>query len=717
MSSPVEVIAGLTVGTVESVAPDEIGVQLDFDAPQATALNTGQPSRFPRINGFVLIPNESGAVVGLVTWLGVERAGRLKQTRSGDFGLVDLPFPIRKITINPVATLRTRSTGPAPVYELARGVAVFPSVGDPVLLPTVDQLRAIVESQGANRRVRIGTSPLAADAVVAVDPDKLFGRHLAVLGNTGSGKSCSVAGLIRWSLEAAKEERQRQGAEGEPNARFIILDPNGEYSKTFSDLGGAVRVFRATFGAQETGEVSLPFTVPAWMWNGHEWSAFAQAAPGVQRPLLLRGLRGLRSGAGAPEDSATSLAQLVAAYKAWLMHILSLGPTSFGQDWRGKQDAGGFLRTLEREMASQTARFPDHAEDVRQIAAAAGALAQERQFDWKGGVAYQAFTDGDFVAVGEALDVLISKLPKVAAPYGPGEDAPVAFDVDTLAEYLDVLSKSEDFSQAAQHVPMLLTRIRTMLGDPRLAPIINPATQLTLAEWLADYLGEDGSDSGQIVVVDLSLVPADVLHLAIAVIGRLVFEASQRYRKLYSRELPTALVLEEAHSFIRRAPAADTGESPAAAVCRETFEKIAREGRKFGLGLVLSSQRPSELSPTVLAQCNTFLLHRIVNDRDQELVSRLVPDKLGALLSELPSLPSRQAILLGWATPVPVLVEILELPPEQRPRSDDPAFWGVWTGADARPVAWGEVAADWTKGPAGPEPAGPEPAGPEEAGS
>ena len=181
----------------------------------------------------------------------------------------------------------------------------------------------------------------------------------------------------------------------------------------------------------------------------------------------------------------------------------------------------------------------------------------------------------------------------------------------------------------------------------------------------------------------------------IAVVARIVFEATQRYRKLYDAELPTVLVLEEAHAFIKQGSDDDSGALTASQMCRQTFERIAREGRKFGLGLVLSSQRPSELSPTVLAQCNTFLLHRIVNDRDQELVSKLVPDNLSGLLKELPSLPSRQAILLGWAATVPTLVEITELPDDHRPRSADPEFWNVWTGKKARPINWHEIAADW----------------------
>src|SRR4030088_1613614 len=91
-----------------------------------------------------------------------------------------------------------------------------------------------------------------------------FGRHLAVLGNTGSGKSCTVAGLIRWSMEAASK------AIGDstkvPKMRFVVLDPNGEYARAFADLPDRVRVFKP-------GDERNPLTLPAWMWNSHEWGA------------------------------------------------------------------------------------------------------------------------------------------------------------------------------------------------------------------------------------------------------------------------------------------------------------------------------------------------------------------------------------------------------------------------------------------------------------
>jgi len=154
------------------------------------------------------------------------------------------------------------------------------------------------------------------------------------------------------------------------------------------------------------------------------------------------------------------------------------------------------------------------------------------------------------------------------------------------------------------------------------------------------------------------------------------------------------------YTFIKRYHD-DAENQNSAAICCQVFEKIARESRKFGLALVLSSQRPSELSPTVLSQCNSYLLHRISNDRDQELVHKLVPDNLRGLLRDLPSLPSRHAILLGWASELPVLVQMNALREEHRPKSDDPDFWAVWSGKNSkdeevkRSVNWKLVADDW----------------------
>ena len=146
MTTPIEHLSGLVVGVVESVAPDEIRVLLELDTPHSTALNAGAPAGFPRLNGYVLVPNESGATVAYITWMGIERSPYPKRTGLKDFGLIDLPFPLRKMSLSPVGTVTSRrdSTSGETVYELSRGVVVFPSVGDQVLIPTASQVEAIV---------------------------------------------------------------------------------------------------------------------------------------------------------------------------------------------------------------------------------------------------------------------------------------------------------------------------------------------------------------------------------------------------------------------------------------------------------------------------------------------------------------------------------------------------------------------------------------------
>jgi hypothetical protein len=271
-------------------------------------------------------------------------------------------------------------------------------------------------------------------------------------------------------------------------------------------------------------------------------------------------------------------------------------------------------------------------------------------------------------------------------------DAPRPFTSDA---FLKSIQLNAELMKASEYVETMLMRIKALLSDSRLKEITSCKYGFTLDAWLNKYIYNESSKGTSINVIDLSLVPSEVVHIITAVIARMIFEALQRYRKQNDgKTLPTTLVMEEAHTFIKRYQG-DFEDISSSAMCSQVFEKIAREGRKFGLGLVLSSQRPSELSPTVLSQCNTFLLHRISNDRDQELVSKLVPDNLRGLLRELPSLPSQRAILLGWASELPVMVHMNSLPKDYQPQSNDPDFWDVWTLKEKREVKWKIITDDW----------------------
>lgn len=677
----------LQIGTVEFVSPDEIKIAIDIEAPESVALNTGGPRPFPRVNGYLLIPVDQGFLVGQVEWITVERSPFPKRRGMQDFGLVDLPYPLRRVSLNPLGILRVHRDGKGFVFR--RGSDVLPSVGAPALLPTDEELRAIVES-GEKKRVCIGTSPLANDAKVYVDPDRLFGRHLAVLGNTGSGKSCSVAGLIRWSIEAAQRESSAR-----PNARFIVLDPNGEYSRAFpkDDARIRARIFKVN-----AGEGEEPLKVPLWFWNSAEWCAFTQASAKTQRPALMHALRFLRDGVTEPAPDRSHEMRRFLRTIVTTIRIEQNTGTPWGNFPKPKsffEKLDKWKHGLEPELVSFDGE--QHAK-LKVLVDVIESLCKPRRIQ---------HPQWDFSR--QEVQDLLTKASEAYSAFGGSPSDLVLSDVDSPrpfdgASLLRCLEAAGEMLNVTEHIETLLVRIRALLADTRMKPVLGNASDITLDKWLRDYIGCNNSENGCVSVIDLSLVPTDVVHVVTAVIARMVFEALQRYVKLNCVALPTVLVMEEAHTFIKRYKD-DAEDQDAAAVCCQVFERIAREGRKFGLGLVLSSQRPSELSPTVLSQCNTFLLHRISNDRDQELVHRLVPDNLRGLLRELPSLSSQHAILLGWASELPVLVKINDLPKSQQPRSEDPDFWAVWTGKDERdnPVSrdtdWTEIAKDWQECP------------------
>lgn len=676
--SPLAYADSLRIGTIDFVSPDEIKVLLDIEAPDGVALNTGTPRPFPRINGYVLIPSDEGYLVAQVEWITIERSQYPKRKGMQDFGLIDLPYPLRKMSLNPLGCLfyGDRSSDGKESYRFQRGVEGYPTVGAPVLLPTQTQLRAIVES-GDNRSVLIGNSPLAANAKVMIDPDRVFGRHLAVLGNTGSGKSCSVAGLIRWSLEAAKQQQETN-----PNARFIILDPNGEYANTFKDMD-EVRVY-----AVEPSDEIKQLQIPLWFWNSAEWSAFTQASSKTQRPTLVQALRAVRDGA---LSTVATPSYEMRRYLRTLVSILQ----------------------LERNAGTPWGKFPLPKNFFEKIKV------------WQTGLTEQdSFTDDEKIALQNVLNKIDGFITSRSSPYPTydfsrdeiaefltlvqtahstfgGSDTdilPIDADIPrpfTGEEFLRSIEANAELLNVSEYVETMLIRVRTLLSDNRMKVVTGNQDEFALDEWLTKYIGGNQAENGSVTVIDLSLVPAEVIHLVTAVVARMTLEALQRYRKLnQGKTLPTVLVMEEAHTFIKRYKD-DAENQSSATICCQVFEKIAREGRKFGLGFVLSSQRPSELSPTVLSQCNSFLLHRISNDRDQELVHKLVPDNLHGLLRDLPSLPSRHAILLGWASELPVLVKMKDLPENHRPKSDDPDFWAVWSGQAKREVDWKAIADDW----------------------
>ncbi len=673
--SPIENSENLRVGTIDFISPDEIKVLLDIEVPNDVTLNTGVPRSFPRINGYVLFSCENGYLVGQINWITIERSQYPKRRGIQDFGIIDLPFPLRIISVNPLGVLRNSydyNDGKT-IYQFSRGIDIFPTVGDPAYLPTEEQLKAIIEN-GENRRVKIGTSPLCGNAEVSVNPDKLFGRHVAVLGNTGSGKSCSVAGLIRWSIEAVGKDS---------NSRFIILDPNGEYSECFSDFKNVKRYAVELDNEKEINQLK----VPLWLWNTDEWIAFTQAGGKAQKPTLVQALRTVREGLSHIDlgEEYKTKNFLKTIYQITVLEIKN------GNPWGGFRKAKSFLELLEKwnESVVENDSFSQLENNaIRNLKNQIDSLKEQRTGNY---VNYN-FSTVEANNVKDLINNAYIAFGGSEKDFLPiDESIPLPF---TGEMFLSSIESNAALMGTSEYVETMRMRVQTLLSDKHLKPVISYEADYTLEQWLEDYICPKTEDSSAITIIDLSLLPSEMTHIIASVIARMTLESLQRYRKVNNgKTLPTTIVMEEAHTFIKRYND-DTETYSASSTCAKIFEKIAREGRKFGLGLVLSSQRPSELSPTVLSQCNTFLLHRISNDRDQELVHRLVPDNLRGLLRDLPSLPSRNGILLGWAAEMPIMVQMNHLPEEKRPKSNDPEYWKYWT-ENKEKVDWKTIANDW----------------------
>ncbi len=270
-------------------------------------------------------------------------------------------------------------------------------------------------------------------------------------------------------------------------------------------------------------------------------------------------------------------------------------------------------------------------------------------------------------------------------------DSPVPFKI------LDVLSKLNRLNE--QMVPgannkekqgpyhgklsRLIGRLEAKQNDRRLAFLFQPPEECMDMEWLERMVyiisagrAAQNDQSGGIKIIDFSAVPSDILPLMVSLLAQIVFSASQ-WTQNYKRH-PIAILCDEAHLYIPERTQADSADT----VAVEIFERIAKEGRKYGIGLVVISQRPSEVNRTVLSQCNNVIAMRLTNGNDQSVIRRLLPDSLGGFGDLLPILDVGEALVVGDASLLPTRVRISE--PSQKPNSQTVEFWDRWSEMESK---------------------------------
>ena len=561
----------LDIGKVEFVSAGNIEVILHSEAPQNLSLNTGSPLSFPLINNCLLIPNEKGYLVGMVSKLRVSKE-RINpesyQHKKENF--LGMPFSKRIVSLAPLGVLtqqENKEYKQGTYYSMDRGTISFPAIGDSVHIPTRKQLEAILgATEEEDKRLCIGTLAHDSSIDVSVDPNKIFGRHLAVLGNTGSGKSCTIAGLVHWSIKAAEKKAKKR-----IQAKFIILDINGEYAEAFKNLGDKVLILNADNSSTQQPIQSEQLKVPCHNFTEQEWGAFLRASPGIQYPFLVEKLRSL-----------WGVKKLKPFTSRELSEKLKKGNTMNGKKLNTQQ------KSMILPMISRM---------------------------------YDLFNN-------EQVKKIVDR--EEETNYG-------MYDLFNNEQRKKIVDREKETNYGIENIKQC---------------------------------------NKNIVIIDLSTLSDDILHLITSVIARMFFEEHKKKKG----ERKSILILDEAHRFIGDTRQKSEETESLNTICTRCFSRIAREGRKFGLNIIIASQMPHDVSPKVLSQCNTFMLHRIVSKIDQEYVKRLLPDSLGEIMDELPSLPSRYAFLLGYASSMPKLIKINELPEDERPSSADPKIWEYWIG-------------------------------------
>jgi len=444
----------------------------------------------------------------------------------------------------------------------------------------------------------------------------------------------------------------------------------------------------------------------------------------VQRPVLLEALRLARNETGGVSPLAVLREELVHE----INRIWSLS----GKDEKTSKDVRDLANGLKKRIASEDlkdawAKAKDQLRldkgTVDNALDTIKAKAEENMGHKDGTPTFPQVLPADArKAIRDAIDPIYEKLTgahlgESGGSTGRSADAPSHFDkLKFRSRHIEQVLRREESggARARDFSGTMLLRIDRLLADTRFDFMFGPVGEAlpdpahALATFLRDTLGigalqnfnlsneadipkgrlpfydrqREGESAADVVILDLSLLAAEVLENVTALIGRLILEFLQRLGEHGGEgargSLPVVLVLEEAQNYIQQPRFAEE-ES----IARVVFERIAREGRKYGLSLVVASQRPSELSKTVLSQCNSFIVHRLQNPEDLRYFKEIVPGIYGPMLDQIPALAAQTALVLGECVPAPALVKIREARPV--PRSRDPKFYHYWVG-DAAPA-------------------------------
>ena len=639
------------IGKVVSVAADRFVVEMHAGTDNFMVVGFDDVHYVARLGSFLMIPAQSEYVV--VEVVGLRERDASAPSERGDF---DRAGSSKYLDVVPVGMLPMRGG------SFRFGVSVFPSLYADALYALDRELDRIFETENAvepsvgpaggacepenatrYRVLPIGKSVVFEDYDVKVRLNEFFGGHVAVLGNTGSGKSCTVASVLQ-SLFDKPDEHHARGA------TFIVFDVNGEYHDALAPLAkeGGIGVHRVTLDGSVDG-----FRMPHWFLEMAEWELLLQASERTQLPVL-RAALGLTSLFHANTPDALALRE----------HFVA---TCIIECFRGAD--GDFPVSKFQRVISLLQKYPTR--DLNM------ALLNRFSPNFQ----YGNFTGNNQVAF---LDEVRKKL-REDAPLPAYDRTPFSFD--ELHECLDfaiLYEEAHGNRQIRDYCSAMVTRLKSLQERIEYAFLRHEGADVAAAvsdlEFLTNIIGlEKAADNAfakrnQIIIIDMNAIEDEIVELVSAVIARMLFRLLRRAEP--RNRFPIHLLLEEAHRYIASTPSRFSIDAT------KIFERIAKEGRKYGMFVLLASQRPSELSKTVLSQCSNFLVHRIQNPDDLSQICQMTPFISELVLKRLPSLPRQHALVFGTSVNLPTTFKVREASP--RPRSDDTAIVELWFHEEGR---------------------------------
>lgn len=662
------------IGRVIDVRSTTIRVALDVGSKGFTKVGPDGLQTVGVVNSYVTVPAGAHRVVGIVS--GVYISGRQEQKGQG---------PLLSQDDTAAYELEATVVGRFEGSTFKSGLTGYPPLHASVQAATPGEVKNIFLPKGGPS-LRIGTSAVATEQAVHLDANLLLGHHCAVVGSTGSGKSCTVTAVIDGLLDHEI-----------PNGHIVIFDINGEYAQSFAAGTPRGKKTRPLVLGPRPGPDSGLF-LPHWFMNNEEHLNLLRASEGVQAPILQRAIADARlagTSKGADADQLDNVRTTLGILDALSKNTMDAEAPALRQ-----------LQALSDVLMKNAAKdSPIKARWQRMADVVPRAIAKLALRD---NVKYQTLTAKHRDLLAKLADILNNEITAALNDLGLGSgsasadfDAPVFYSLQALCDiFLPARVQLEQAvdSRIGGYVATLQMRLSRLLADGRYDFITRiEAHEDPLGSYLKALMGVDPTNGDptssdwpaathlqsqlatqgagpSVTIFDLSLVANDVLENVTALLGRILFDFAVRSQP--RAEHPLLLVLEEAHRFIpsRQDPTGGSGRSAS------VFERIAKEGRKFGLSLLLASQRPSELSETVVAQCGTVIAHRLTHEADQSLLRHATALSSRALLDQLPSLAQQHALVTGVSTGVPVAVRVRDV--ENPPKSDDPNFISTWRDAD-----------------------------------